>query len=192
MAAAQVRNEKIGNPKSSRRRKKKRRTEDFSSDSESSSSSSSSSSDEEMDNANDQSQIKESKKINIDDVDIESEDEASAQDQKLQDHLRPESLSNETHEKLSKVTLTTSKLTNLAGNIKNNNIDIGQVKDTLSKNKDELNNEYLMLMASSFSNDLDELRKKPDFTDKSLVLLAKTLQSGANMFDEDTLSAILD
>lgn len=189
MAAAQVKNERIGNPKSNRRRRKKRRTEDFSSDSESSSSSS----DESMDDpAEKPKPIKETKSINIDDIDIDSDNEADVNSQDKQNQLRPEPLSNETHEKLSNIKLTTSKLTSVGGSSKNSNIDINQVKKTLAKDKDQLNNEYLMLMASSFSNDLDELRKKPDFTDKSLVLLAKTLQSGSNMFDEDTLNAILE
>ena len=193
MAAAQVKNEKIGNPKSNRRRRKKRRTEDFSSDSESSSSSSSSSSDELMDDAAEEPKpIEETKNINIDDIDIDSDKEADINSQDKQGQLRPEPLSNETHEKLSNIKLTTSKLTSVSGSSKNNNIDLNQVKKTLAKDKDKLNNEYLMLMASSFSNDLDELRKKPDFTDKSLVLLAKTLQSGSNMFDEETLNAILE
>lgn len=190
MAAAQVKNEKIGNPKSNRRRRKKRRTEDFSSDSESSSSSSS---DESMDDAAEEPKpIKETKSINIDDIDIDSDKETDVNSQEKQNLLRPEPLSNETHEKLSNIKLTTSKLTSVGGSSKNSNIDINQVKKTLAKDKDQLNNEYLMLMASSFSNDLDELRKKPDFTDKSLVLLAKTLQSGSNMSDEETLNAILE
>lgn len=192
MAAAQVRNEKVGNPKSNRRRRKKRRTEDFSSDSESSSSSSSSS-DESMDGAAEEPKpLKETKSINIDDIDIDSDNETDVNSQDKQNQLRPEPLSNETHEKLSNIKLTTSKLTRAGGSSKNSNIDINQVKKTLVKDQDQLNNEYLMLMASSFSNDLDELRKKPDFTDKSLVLLAKTLQSGSNMFDEETLHAILE
>lgn len=188
MAAAQVKNEKIGNPKSNRRRRKKRRTEDFSSDSESSSSS-----DESMaDTTEEAKPIKETKGINIDDIDIVSDEEGEANSQNKQTQLRPEPLTNETHEKLSNIKLTTTKLTSVGANSKNSNIDINQVKKVLSKDKDQLNNEYLMLMASSFSNDLDELRKKPDFTDKSLVMLAKTLQSGSNMFDEDTLNAILE
>lgn len=192
MAAAQVKNEKIGNPKSNRRRRKKRRTEDFSSDSESSSSSSSSSDEAMNDAAEEPKPIKETKSINIDDIDIDSDKETDVSSQDKQNQLRPEPLSNETHEKLSNIKLTTSKLTSVGGSSKNSNIDINQVKKTLAKDKDQLNNEYLMLMASSFSNDLDELRKKPDFTDKSLVLLAKTLQSGSNMFDEETLNAILE
>lgn len=190
MVAAQIKNEKVGNPKSNRRRRKKRRTEDFSSDSESSSSSSS---DESMDDAAEEPKpIKETKGINIDDIDVDSDNENDVNSQDKQNQLRPEPLSNETHERLSNIKLTTSKLTSAGGSSKNSNIDINQVKKTLVKEQDQLNNEYLMLMASSFSNDLDELRKKPDFTDKSLVLLAKTLQSGSNMFDEETLNAILE
>lgn len=190
MVAAQVKNEKIGNPKSNRRRRKKRRTEDFSSDSDSSSSSSS---DESMDEVTDEVKpIGETKKINIDDIDIDSDNEDEATSSHVQQHLRPEPLNNETQEKLSNIKLTTTKLTSAGGYSKNSNIDMNQVKSKLAKDKDQLNNEYLMLMASSFSNDLDELRKKPDFTDKSLVLLAKTLQSGSNMFDADTLNAILE
>ena len=45
-------------------------------------------------------------------------------------------------------------------------------------------------MTNEFNDDLDELRKKPDF--KSLVLLAKTLQLGLNMFDVDVLTDLLE
>ena len=65
-------------------------------------------------------------------------------------------------------------------------------KSTINSDRETLENEYLKFMASSFSEDLDELRKKPDFTDKSLVLLAKTLQSGGSLFDENELKALLE
>ena len=46
-------------------------------------------------------------------------------------------------------------------------------------------------MTNEFGDDLDELRKKPDFTEKSLVILAKTLQLGVNMFDIDVLNGLI-
>ena len=51
--------------------------------------------------------------------------------------------------------------------------------------------EFLKIMTTEFGDDLDELRKKPDFTEKSLVILAKTLQLGVNMFDIDVLNGLI-
>lgn len=185
-----IRNDK----KKNRRSRKKRRTEDFSSDSSDSSDSDSSSHTQEE-------SIEETKiekpsvlnqsapkhaSLNLDDIDVLSDDEGSK-------HTAIEAISDETKEKLYRINLTTTVLSNTTGfgGIQMKDVDSKQVKETIAKDKAQLNNEYLMLMASTFGNDLDELRKKPDFTQKSLVILAKALQSGSNMFDEDTLSAIL-
>ncbi|CAK7895238.1 ribosome assembly protein 3 [[Candida] anglica] len=193
MGAAQVRNETIDSKsKNNRRRRKKRRTEDFSSDSESSSSSSSSEDSQDEDEAKEEEKAithpvqKKVAKIDIDDVDMLSEEEEDGKSGVI-----PQTLSEETHEKISNIKLTTTALSNSTGFGKGSTVNGSKVKETLIKDRAQLNNEYLMLMASNFGNDLDELRKKPDFSEKSLVILAKALQSGSNMFDDDTLNAIL-
>ncbi|CAH2351981.1 ribosome assembly protein 3 [[Candida] railenensis] len=186
-----IRNDK----KKNRRSRKKRRTEDFSSDSSDSSDSESSSHTQEEnieevieEKASIPKQaIRSHASLNLDDIDVLSDDDESNTSSTLQ------AISDDTHKKLRQVNLTTTMLSNTTGlgGSQMKNIDTNQVKETISKDKTQLNNEYLMLMASTYGNDLDELRKKPDFTQKSLVILAKALQSGANMFDEDTLNAIL-
>lgn len=183
MPAVQVLNEKIGRDnKNSRRRRKKRRTEDFSSDSSSSSSSEESAAEEETT----QIEVVKQDDINIDNIDINSDDESKK--------LAPEPLNNSVHKKLANVKLTTTTLSTSSGFGKNLHslANSSQIKESLEKDSAKLNNDYLMMMATEFSNDIDELRKKPDFTDKSIVLLAKSLQSGSNMFDKETLSAVMN
>lgn len=170
--------------KKNNRRRKKRRTEDFSSDSDSSSS------DSEQEQLT-QNHIEEAEdelpkeNINIEEIDIESDTE-----QGLNGKLVPEKLSLEQTKDLQHIKLTSTPLSNLTTNPKTI-ANAEQIQQALTKDRKELNNEYLKLMAGEFGNDLDELRKKPDFTDKSLVTLAKALQSGSNMFDVDTLNSIL-
>ncbi|ODV80904.1 uncharacterized protein CANTADRAFT_20458 [Suhomyces tanzawaensis NRRL Y-17324] len=183
--AAQIKNEKPrADNKASRRRRKKRRTEDFSSDSDSSSSSSS---DEEAEVQQDDEPVQQQAQVNIDDIDIDSEDESTK-------GSAPKPLTNETHRNLNKIQLTTTQLSQTTGFGKSLNsiTNMGQIEESIQKDKVKLQNAYLGLMAGEFGNDLDELRKKPDFTDKSLVILAKALQSGSGMFDPETLNSILN
>lgn len=171
MAADPTKNEQIKNRvKKNNRRRKKRRTEDFSSLSLSSSSSSESEREAAptVDDATENI-------VDVDDADMVSDSEG------------PSALGDETRVQLAAIKLTGTALSAGSGR----NVDTARVSDTLSRDRSELHKEYLTLMASTFSNDLDELRKKPDFSSKSLPILAKALQSGANMFDEDTLNAIL-
>lgn len=154
------------------RRRKKRRTEDFSSDS----SSSDSETEQVADSGEQESATKDSivqTEVNIDDIDIESENEKD---------LDPEDtiLLEETKQQLAKVKFTVT-----------NNLLFNESKEAVRKDRGQLENEYLAFMASNFADDLDELRKKPDFKETSIVMLAKTLQSGANMFDDETLEALL-
>lgn len=163
-----------------KRRRKKRRTEDFSDSSDSSSSSSSSpSSDEET------STIQPKDDINIDDIIIDSEDESVPKGIGA-----PEPLSDKVHQNLTQSELTTTQLSNINNFSTTKITNVAEIQETLVKDKSKLNAQFLTLMAGEFSDDLDELRKKPDFNDKSLVLLAKALQSGSNMFDPDTLNVI--
>lgn len=163
--AAQVPNTKLAN-KPGRRRKKKRRTEDFSSDS------SSSSEDEAPPAPAEQAAEDIAQDINIDGVDVHSDDEAPDHDE----------VSAEAKQRLDRI-----KFTLIPEEVK----DTKAQDDIIKKDRAQLEQEFLGVMAMNFSEDLDELRKKPDFTDKSLVILAKTLQAGSNIFDEDALSALI-
>lgn len=161
------------NPKQSRnRRRKKRRTEDFSSDSDSSDSDSSAAT---PPNREETTTVEPTAHIDLDDIDIESDTENLAAD------ASEEVLSGETQQQLKSI-----KFTNTT------NQPIAEAKETVRKDRQQLENEFLAHMATGFSNDLDELRKKPDFNEKSIVMLAKTLQSGNNMFDDETLNALLE
>ncbi|PSK41481.1 hypothetical protein C7M61_001164 [Candidozyma pseudohaemuli] len=158
----------VNDKKIKNRRRKKRRTEDFSSDSESDSSS-----DNESPSEPQNAEVPQPKAdIDINDVDMESDEETPK--------AANEPLSKEILEKVRSIKFTSLE-----------NQSLAEAQETLKKDKQQVENEYLALMASSFANDIDELRKKPDFTDKSVVMLAKTLQSGSNMFDEDSLDALL-
>ncbi|PVH17300.1 uncharacterized protein CXQ87_000184 [Candidozyma duobushaemuli] len=158
----------VNDKKIKNRRRKKRRTEDFSSDSDSDSSS-----DNESPSEPQKTEVPQPKAdIDINDVDMESDEETPK--------TANEPLSKEVSEKVRSIKFTSLE-----------NQSSAEAQETLKKDKQQVENEYLALMASSFANDIDELRKKPDFTDKSVVMLAKTLQSGSNMFDEDSLDALL-
>lgn len=177
-AAAQVPDGKLANSKNSRRRRKKRRTEDFSSDSESSSSSSSSPSDVE-----ETAETKDITNVNIDDIDIGSDNEEQSKDPQNPRKDFNQLISTETREQINKI-----KFTKKTDEDKNSE----QETTSIRKAREQLDQEFLGLMASTYSDDLDELRKKPDFTEKSLILLAKTLQSSSNIFDRDSLEALLE
>ncbi|CAI5757951.1 unnamed protein product [Candida verbasci] len=184
----------IQNKKPSNRRRKKRRTEDFSSSSESSGSSSSEASDNEEQEQQEQQeqQPTNDSNINIDDMDIDSDIELKDQKQ-INSNKIPSNLTIDEKKKLNKLSFTTtsiSQLTNL-NQLKNlNNLDeINNILDNEMKIK---NNQFLKLMSNEFNEDLDLLRKKPDFNDKSLFTLAKLLQSGSNLFDIDLIRGIVE
>lgn len=156
------------------RRRKKRRTEDFSSDSDSLSDSDNEQVQKpEQEQEQEQEQPQPQAQVNIDDIDIESDSEKPVQNSN-------DPLLEETKQQLQKVKFTNTE-----------NLPLSEAKQAVSKDRAQLENEYLAFMAGEFAEDLDELRKKPDFTEKSIVMLAKTLQSGANMFDDETLEALL-
>lgn len=157
------------------RRRKKRRTQDSSSES---SSDSSDLSDNEV-YAKEEPVIqsngdkKEEKSFHIDDIEIESDHEAK---DKNTSTFLPES----TLKEMESIPFTSTEKQPIA-----------QAIETVKKDRQSLESAFLAQMATTFAGQLDELRKKPDFTDKSIVLLAKTLQSGSNMFDDETLEALL-
>lgn len=182
--------ERRPNAKNNRRKKKKRRTEDFSSDSESSSSSSDSNSDSEVDEDHKlQSNIQKGNEI-VEDIQIDADVDLEEQPPQIKG-LAPEPLDAEQISQVQQIKLTTTKLSAVSAN-KVSSGELEQIEGTLKKDREQLNHAFLLLMAGQYANDMDALRKRPDFTDKSLVILAKTLQSGANMFDEETLRTVLN
>ncbi|ODV98194.1 hypothetical protein PACTADRAFT_14664 [Pachysolen tannophilus NRRL Y-2460] len=181
--------------KNKRRRRKKRRTEDFSSDS-SSSSEDDSDNNKDSDNVTTSQQDIENDKdnnnnITIDDINMHSDSEEAST------KIQPLKIVDETRSKLQKIDINSqpsiSLLTQqkMQSGFKNNQLNLEKISSKIESERDALANDYLSLMASTYSEDVDELRKKPDFTEKSLPLLAKLLKSGANIFDDETLKAVI-
>ncbi|CAD1809859.1 Ribosome-assembly protein 3 family protein [Candida parapsilosis] len=177
--------------KTSNRRRKKRRTEDFSSSSESSSSSSSSSSESDSeDEANNKDVPPTAEQITMDDIELDTVEEPSKSAKKA-----PDDLTVQQKQQLSSIPflitpvseITNPNTTNALKSIPN----FTEVTNSIGQSKQEINTRFLKLMTKEFENDIDELRKKPDFKEASLTVLAKTLQSGANMFDVDVLEGLL-
>ncbi|CUS49639.1 LAQU0S24e00936g1_1 [Lachancea quebecensis] len=173
------------------RRSKKRRTAD-SSDSETSSSSSSSGSESEHEQDEQNLQDNEGQ-LEISDVEL-----SDAEDK--DDNAKTEVLGKETKELLNRIPFTTTELSN--GGAKNiNNIDLSKIQRTiedaqenvsLSKDEGQLKNAYLNLLFRHYGEDVNSLREAPDFTPKSLVLIANVLKDGAHMFDIDTLRTVME
>lgn len=175
--------------KASSRRRKKRRTEDFSSSSESPSSSSSSSS--ESEDEPEDKEIPTAEQITMDDIEIDTNNETTKLIKRAPDNLtmqQKQQLSSIPFSTTSISEITNPNTTNALKNIPN----LTEITNSIEQSKQEINTRFLKLMTKEFGNDLDELRKKPDFKEASLTVLAKTLQSGANMFDIDVLEGLLD
>ncbi|SMN22797.1 similar to Saccharomyces cerevisiae YLR221C RSA3 Protein with a likely role in ribosomal maturation, required for accumulation of wild-type levels of large (60S) ribosomal subunits [Maudiozyma saulgeensis] len=179
------------------RRRKKRRTAD-SSDSESSSSSDNESITMEVSNT----------PINAEVSDVELSDNESAGKE-----ADEEVLDTATKDKLSAIAFTTTQLTQRGGSSsdKKDAMDLKKVGETVEtaktnlvnsdlvqnaiksgENSKDLKKEYLGLMFENYGEDINALRNAPDFTNKSLVLLANVLKEGSNMFETDSLKTILD
>ncbi|CAB4255172.1 similar to Saccharomyces cerevisiae YLR221C RSA3 Protein with a likely role in ribosomal maturation, required for accumulation of wild-type levels of large (60S) ribosomal subunits [Maudiozyma barnettii] len=184
-----------GNKKS--RRRKKRRTAD-SSESESSSSS---------DNESGTLEVTETpNNAEVSDVELsDNEPESKEVDEKI--------LDNTTKDKLSDIPFTTTQLTQRGSSSgdKKGTIDMKKVGETVEaaktemvnsnliqnainsgENSKDLKKEYLGLMFDNYGEDINALRNAPDFTNKSLVLLANVLKEGSNMFETDSLKTILE
>ncbi|KAK6463266.1 ribosome-assembly protein 3-domain-containing protein [Scheffersomyces coipomensis] len=183
--------------KKSSRRRKKRRTEDFSSDSDSDSDSNSSVQNTSTTNNNDNNNNDDSiiidndnttnqPDINLNDIDIDSDSEKS--------HNKPDPLTPNIHKQLNTIKLTTNQLTQNNHSISSipKGIDTTSITNQINQDQIQLNNQYLKLMTTEFNQNLDELRKKPDFNDKSLIILAKALQNGGNLFDKSIIDELLD
>lgn len=176
MSSIIPKNEKGAKPKAARRRRKKRRTEDFSdsSDSSSSSSSSSESENEDVDDKKDETNIDEDG-----DVAILSDSEIQIEDVK-------EEKFNKVQNKLKTIELTKTGLNNGG-----KNININQVENIINQGNKQLENEYLGLMFENYGDDIDQIRKAPDFNERSLTILANVLKNGGNIFDEETLKTVV-
>lgn len=159
------------------RRRKKRRTQDSSSESSSESEIPSETENKiAIPKANGVSSLPNRdipQNINIDDILMESDNEDT-------EPILTASLPADTLKQMEAVNFTIT-----------DNQTISEARDTVGKDRQQLETAFLALMATTFASELDELRRKPDFTDKSIVLLAKTLQSGSNMFDDETLDVLL-
>lgn len=192
MPAPRVRNEAIDSNKNSRKRRKKRRTEDFSSDSSESSASSSSDQNEDYNDDDFSTTYSATTKQTNADLNVDSENEEERQegtDHDKASEVATMPITNEVRKSLAEIR---PNFDTIEKNSKNNaNFNIREAEANISKESEELEKKYLTLMTSTFADDVDELRKKPDFTSNSLVILAKALQSGSNMFDEQTLNEIL-
>lgn len=197
MSAADI---NIKNQKANKksRRRKKRRTAD-SSDSDSSSSS---------DNEAATMQVDEpAEEVNVSDVELSDNESVRKTD------TPEEILDDSTKDKLSNIHFTTTELTQRGASTgdKKGNVDLKKVEDAITagnenvqklasaqtsfpsgKSKAALKQQYLGVMFENYGEDINKLRQAPDFTNKSLVLLANVLKEGSNMFDTDSLEAILD
>ncbi|CCH44467.1 hypothetical protein BN7_4031 [Wickerhamomyces ciferrii] len=172
-------NDKEVKQKANRRRRKKRRTEDFSDSSDSSSSSSSESEDEEKDDEEQQ------KEANID----EEGDLAVLSDSEITPII--ENKKAEEDFKNIKNKLKTVELTKTPLNYSSKNINLNQVESLINQGNKQLENDYLGLMFENYGDDIDEVRKAPDFNERSLTILANVLKNGSNIFDEETLRAVV-
>jgi ribosome assembly protein 3 len=155
----------------SRRRRKKRRTEDFSD---------SSSSDSESENEKEEAEPVESL-----DQHVDADGDVVLEDSEIQIEAEKDNF-DDVKQKLNTVNLTKTAL-----NQATKNVDTNQVESILKQNRKELENEYLGLMFESYGDDINALRTAADFNESSLTILAMALKNGHNIFDEDTLKAVV-
>ncbi|EHN01207.1 Rsa3p [Saccharomyces cerevisiae x Saccharomyces kudriavzevii VIN7] len=60
------------------------------------------------------------------------------------------------------------------------------------KEKSKLREQYLNLLFMNYGDDINRLRSAPDFTNKSLSILADALDEGIGMFDIGELESVLE
>lgn len=195
---------KTKNAKKSRRRKK-RRTADVSDSSDSDSSSSDNEMQIDTTNKGAEQPTEEQQPIGqLSDIEL-SDDESGKKN-----NDNDENLNDETKENLTNIPFTTTELTQTFAHNKYdsaNTIDLKKVNETLTDANTKLNtlidektkainsnlqNEYLGILFQNYGDDINSLRNAPDFTNKSLVLLANVLKDGSKMFDVDTLKTIVE
>lgn len=172
------------------RRRKKRRTQNVS-DSESSSSSPSN-----------QSSYEESEVETNNDIDVQLSDiDLSDTEKEITKKFEREGLDDVTLGLLDQVLLTKTDLTSKNA-VDINNIDLNKTFELLEDNKADMTrlkatqgnmkNSYLNMLFEHYGEDINKLRDAPDFTNKSLVMLANVLKDGGDMFDSDSLKTIVD
>lgn len=156
------------------RRRKKRRTEDFSSSSSSSSSS-------ESESENDQPETVEEP------ADAMEVDENKTPESTGRPYNEIEKIKASVQARLNQVQFTedTVSAKQLREELRANETSTNPTNDN-----PELDQAYLQLMTSQFGDDLDELRKKPDFGQNSLMVLVEALKSSKNIFDPEELQEL--
>ncbi|AET39212.1 Rsa3p Ecym_4133 [Eremothecium cymbalariae DBVPG len=192
-----VRGDSAGKKKSKRR--KKRRTQ-LESDVESLSSSSSSSEEEASSSDNDPESEEKEDNIELSDTELT----IAANEKK--DGFTAEKLDDSTRSSLNNIQLTKTELSSRHVFHNTNNVDLKAVNDIINtgetnlamasnasgKSLGSLKNEYLNMLFEHFGEDVNQLRNAPDFTNKSLVMLANVLKDGGDMFDLETFKTILE
>ncbi|AMD22965.1 HHR196Cp [Eremothecium sinecaudum] len=176
------------------RRRKKRRTQ--ASDSDSSSSSSSAS---EAEGENEVVEEQEDDEVLLSDVEV-------TDDQEVKEHFNPETLNHTTLQSLNQIKLTTTNLSSKYGFQNANKVDLNEASKTIAAGEVKiqkglaaamndvsgLKNEYLNMLFEHYGEDINQLRNAPDFSNKSLVMLANVLKDGGNMFDFETLKTVVE
>ncbi|KAH3902095.1 Rsa3p SCDLUD_001908 [Saccharomycodes ludwigii] len=176
------------------RKKKKRRTAAVSSSSESDSSESDSSNENENGNA-----IVSKGEEDVQLTDNEDEQQAIIPLSNKQESLYNEGLTLETKKKLISVNLNNININkngingNRIGNSTVTEEDLNKISEDLDTlDEKTIKNKYLGMIFENYGDDINKLKDVPDFTNRSLVILANTLKEGVKMFDKDNLSTILE
>ncbi|AGO14038.1 AaceriAGR181Wp [[Ashbya] aceris (nom. inval.)] len=183
---------RAANGKKKANRRKKRRTQ-AESDSSDSSESSQSSEDEQQEVKAD-AIVAELSDVELSDVETRTTSHA----EKLDDASRS---------KLKGVHLTATDLSSKFALQQNRNIDLQKVGRELDHGLEKLamleaqeseqesgrlKTGYINMLFEHVGEDVNQLRNAPDFTAKSLVVLANALKDGGDMFDIESLRAIVD
>lgn len=183
------------------RRRKKRRTADLSD-----------SSDWDSSSASDMEIVKEDE-VPVEDNTIEEKiSDIELSDDESKDSTT-ETLTEQNKEKLANIPFTMTELTQRSytgSQNKNEALDLKKISDNITSAKLELDNntginrdigtdtdlnlqnEYLSSLFSNYGDEINSLRDSPDFSNKSLVILANVLKDGSKMFDTETLKAIVE
>ncbi|SCU85352.1 LADA_0D07008g1_1 [Lachancea dasiensis] len=179
------------------RRSKKRRTVEVS-DSESSSDSSSSGAESDVDGADKLALGDPNDKERVDAVQL-SDVELSDAEETVEKNVG-ETLGNTTRQVLNEIPFTKTDLSeNPRKNV--NTIDLSKIESAIeeaqnkissTESEGQLKNSYLSVLFNHYGEDINSLREAPDFTPKSLVLLANVLKDGGHMFDIDTLRTVVE
>lgn len=194
MSAGEVRAAKSVAKKS--RRRKKRRTVDVSDSSDSDSSS---------DNDSGKENDKAVEVVEEEDIQLTDDEAIGAQNVAKENNV--EKLDDRVRDQLNTIPFTRTELTDRTDYSKGQGADLTKVKESLEQDRKKLSsalesqttskvasenkNAYLNMMFENYGEEINSLRNAPDFTNKSLVMLANVLKDGTGMFDVDTLKTIL-